>query len=208
MQTKALITYLGEILDDEGFDFWSRAYLVRILNEVRNRLPYALPECTGVHGEFPIVAGALQHLDKTKVSSLIRVESIVDADNKLVAGLTERALQDVELSDPDWLMSEGCGQFWIKHPDSKQAFWLYPSIESQGYQVNCFYSAIPPRVEDADESELEIDDAYESNVVNFVLARAYEREGTNPDKAAYYMQKSLNTLNMSTSIDAKDDKRG
>ena len=209
MQTKALITYLAQQLDDEGFDFWERHHLLRVLNEVRNRLPYALPECTGSYGTFPIKAGALQTLKADTVSSIIRVEGVLDANGKLIAGLTERALLDVEASNPDWLIEDSdCGQFWVKHPNDKRGFWLYPAINQPDLSVNVFYSAMPPRVTDDDESELLIDDAYETNIIDFVLARAYEREGTSPDKVSLHMQKALGTLNMSASIDAKDNPRG
>ena len=204
MQTQALITYLGQILNDEGFDFWTERFLLRVLNEARVRLPFVLPLMTAVQVDVPLKDDVLQSLPVDQSLGLIRVEGLVGAAGALIMPLRESSEAALLGIDPDWKLGARCCEAWAKHAIERRAFWLSGAAPVEAQAVRVWHTALPDVV--TANGEFVFAPEYESNLVDFVLARAYEREGTAPDKAAYYLQKSMQEIQTTLSVSASSGK--
>lgn len=204
MKTRELLTYLGEILNDEGLEFWTRAFLLRILNEARTRLPFVLPFMTAqlMVVEVLDTPDGLQLLPVDLSLGLIRVEGLLLADGNVLP-LGEQSEAGLDVLDRRWKMmrDSGCCAYWVKHPQERRGFWLYQRVEA-GQKVLVLHTALSPLLTDAEDSVFAFRPEYETNVVDFVLARAYEREGTQSDKVTFYMQRALGEVNTSLALAA------
>ena len=204
MQTQALVTYLGQILNDEGFDFWTEVFLLRVLNEARVRLPFVLPLMTAVQVDVPLQGGLMQSLPAGASLGLIRVEGLVDASGLLIMPLRESSETAWFGVDAEWQLGARCCDTWAKHGIERRAFWLSGNAPVATSAVRVWHTALPAVL--TSTGEFVFAPEYESNLVDFVLARAYEREGTAPDKAQYYLQKSMQEIQTTLSVSASAGK--
>lgn len=206
MQTQDLLDYVAELLNDEGLDAWHTPFLLHVINEGMIRLAYVLPMATAKRGSFPVESGTLQSLPDDEVLKIIKVEALLDEQGTVVSTLRQSSTAELQGMDSSW-MEQSCAlaDFWLPDESDHRAFWLYPA-PTDSVKVRVLYSSSPPTLTQA-SGEISWKPEYVTNLINFVLARAYEREGTHPDKASYYYQLATNELGITQQIDRERKQR-
>ena len=147
--------------------------------------------------EMELEEGALQNLPED-AERLIRVVSNVDG-----CAITPQSFESLEAINHCWQDAEQhMGIYaYVYDPLVANEFWVYP-MAKEGDVVTITYI---PKVEavDASSTELNVDEDYLNDVINFCLYRAYQREGTQTHKEAFYRNAFYEGLGLKMNIDEK-----
>lgn len=173
-----LFVRLGELLTDEGLDFWTKAYQAKSVNEAAKAIIKLKPEANYKRFAFSCDAGkSLQSLPGDAFK-LLDVEGVVDADGHVCCAIKPNSVNELNRQEPGWRKAELSEsiEFFLYEDIKPREFWLYPR-PAAGLRVSLVYSFFPPVVTKNSE-RLEMLDQYESDIVNYCLWRAWQREGT------------------------------
>ncbi|OEE65852.1 hypothetical protein A1OO_08570 [Enterovibrio norvegicus FF-33] len=167
MQISDVINVMAEQLIDKRFVRWSEAELLLYINQALSILAVNLPDefrrtdtVNSESSEVVLPEGAI---------SLMSVDAVDDM------GVSFVALEKLNQLDPMWRVREGQPSSWTQAREEKTRYWLYPS-PSHAVSVTHTYSAFSFLHGD---DVLPIKDAYVSAVMDFVLHRAYGKDGQN-----------------------------
>lgn len=162
-----MITLLAGQLIDPGFVRWKEGELLNYINQALSMMAMNLPDefrrsetVSVTQAEVALPADALVLLS-------------VDAVNGVA--VSEVAVEKLNQLDPGWRQRSGMPSSWVQHVREKQRYWLYPA-PSEPVDVMHSYSAFAYLNQDDD---LPVSDVYQSAVMDFVLHRAYGKDGQN-----------------------------
>ncbi len=183
------------LLLDTAHRTWSEDELLGYLNEAFRKT--ALVKATDfyvVEFQLNLVAGVQQNLpgDATALIDVPRNtggETITQVDKTL-------------LDESNRFWPTGTPEATVEHytadPRNPRRFTVFPPNDGTGI-VDVIYGAVPPQIMYAAE-ELAVNDSFQSPLLDFVLARAYQKNSKRQDiaRAAAYMQSWGQALGMET----------
>lgn len=209
VSSKTIIDRASKLLLDETNVRWSTAELLDWLNSGQNEAVILKPDCHVTVVEYQLVAGTKQSLPDGTSSYKDSADSTVDAGivlldivrNMGTDGATPgRAIQivDREIMDsmnPDWHSDTASAQvlYYMFNNDAPKIFYVYPQqpTSGQGY-IEAEYSSKPtPLSSYADDDYIDLDDVYESILLDYILYRGFAKDNSQESNAkavAYYGQ--------------------
>lgn len=167
MQISSMITMLAGQLIDPGFVRWKEGELLDYINQALSIIAVNLPD-EFRHSETVSVTQAEVTLPADAVALLS-----VDGVNGVA--VSEVAVEKLNQLDPDWRQRLGVPSSWVQNVREKQRYWLYPA-PSEPVHVTHTYSAFTYL---GHNDDLPVSDVYQSAVMDFVLHRAYGKDGQN-----------------------------
>ncbi|HPQ94187.1 MAG: hypothetical protein KDI44_02610 [Thiothrix sp.] len=188
-----MVARAAELLTDEEFDFWERGFHERSVAEavciISEVLQSALDQdCVDM--TFNTQAGAAQQLP----------DAVDGRFKAVVANQSGRTIREYERQQLDNLIPcwgeqtdawRGYVEFWTRGGCEDQSFYLYPPPPA-GHAIRIRL------MQDADEMTAEdLDCRYESVILDYLLWRAFEREGSeNANKWQGYRQSFWDQLSV------------
>lgn len=171
-----LIERAGFLLQDEEFVRWTIPELISWINEAAGALVTMRPSAGAQVVVLTLKAGTQQLLDD-KVVQLLDVVRNLEADETTpgrAIRLAERHLFDS--SDPDWHTRPGKAviKHYIYDDRTPNVFYVYPPA-LDGIKVQASLTSMPTLVTDQTDT-LELDNQFESALVNYVVFRAMAKD--------------------------------
>ncbi|WP_283130772.1 DUF6682 family protein [Enterovibrio norvegicus] len=179
MTLSDLIDQLGEELVDPRYTHWSRESLLSYINQALGIMAINLPHEFRVEQTVDTEMGTV-FLPGDALSLL----SVISAGNRSVNFIDITKLNQL---DPDWRTRQGAPSSWTQAHRDVRAYSLYPTPK-ETVAVTHAYSAFK------DLSEVDafpIHAAYVAAVTDYVLYRAYGKDGQNAseqNKALTHLQ--------------------
>lgn len=201
----SIISRAGTVLADETYVRWTEAELLGWLNDGQREIVSLRPSANPKTAAVALVAGTRQALP-AEAYQLIRITRNMDADGTTpgwAVRLTDMALLDQQ--SPDWHMETPKARVRQYTYDLREplAYYVYPPVVS-GTRVEMTYSFPPVEVPSA-ASAITISDMYANALLDYVLFRAYAKDGEHPAnaaRAAAYRQSFENSLGLKAQADA------
>lgn len=172
------------VLNDTAFVRWTKAELIGWLNDAASEVVLRRPPAHAVTENVALVAGILQRIPAGGIE-LMDIARNVGGN---AVRRTDRQLLDDQ--KPDWPVMRQSSS--IKHytfdERTPTVFYVYPPAKI-GAQVEMLYSA-PPALVATDADTLDLDRAYLSPLVSFMLYRALAKDSeyANGQVAAAHFQ--------------------
>jgi len=167
----SLLERFGVLMNDVGAVRWPNAERLIWLNEGQRELVRLKDDANTKVAVMNMAIGARQALSgATDCHKVIGVRA--GGTNRAVLPC-ERAVLDA--FDPGWMAQASTDPVIHWMPDeSPTAIWVYPSQSAAGGQLLITYVAYPPEATLADN--LGVRDGYASNILNYMLYRAYSKD--------------------------------
>lgn len=184
-------------LSDLAGTTWPATELAVYLSDAQRALVVARPDAGAVTASFVPVAGARQTLPAA-AASLIDIPRNSAGTKKAIRKVNQLALDSF---NPDWQSMTGVTEILHFCYDAREprAFLLYPPAAGAGVSVELIYSALPADVAtpggaaySTATGNIGVADEWAEALLNFVLARAYTKDGESMNAAL--AQGYLNTF--------------
>ena len=205
----AVITDVGAILDDPGWQKWTRAsHLVR-LNNAQRMIVTMKPEANVNQASTQLAAGTRQSIPTGGIA-LIDVPRNMGTDGSTVGdAITVADKESADALVPDWQNADSSAtvlQFMFDLRDPAK-FYVYPPQPSanQGY-VDIVYSYTPAEVA-AVGNAISLDDIYKGVLVDLICyqALAGENDPVKQQRAYGHLQSAEKFLGYKESKEAQND---
>jgi hypothetical protein len=178
---------------------WPDAELIEYINEGMWQLSSVKPEVYTDTLGFVMVAGVRQDLP---ADTNILLDVLYNAADGSPVAQVDRAL--LEVADPNWTAATASAtiEHYMVDPRLPRQFWVYPPAIT-GSVVVLTVGKRPPGVATTGD-DIPITDTYVPTLINYVLARAYQKNSKKQDltKASYYMQQWAQTLGLRSQAQA------
>lgn len=165
-----ILTKVGDVLNDSEFVRWTEGELVRWINDAAAEVVIRRPSAGAVVELMTLVPGVNQSLPNLGIE-LLDIPATADG---YPVRRTDRQLLDDQR--PGWRREKASAR--IKHyafdDRTSTKFFVYPPA-ADGAQVEIMYSRAPDSVTSRDDT-LDIDLAYLSPIISFVLYRALAKD--------------------------------
>lgn len=184
MLVSAIVSRAATILQDTTNVRWPEAELVDWVNDGQREIVLLRPEAGAKTAVHQLVAGAAQTLpsDGTELVEITRNMGTDGTTPGPVARIIDR--EELDAIDPDWPTATASATVvhYIYNARNPTGFYVYPPqpASGQGY-VEVVYAATPATVASGDS--LGLDDIYASAVLDYVLYRAYQKDGEQAESA-------------------------
>lgn len=216
-----IIRRVEELLQDEGADGWSLISLQDWINDAYKEIVKYHPEANTLVASVTLRAGVRQNLldadsiNLTSAISLIEVTRNVHASS-LLRPITKVDREAMDIMIPGWRTATASANIhhWMADKDNPVEFDVYPQpvvYTPAAAQVEIKYSAVPALhaledyqldPNDSDNDDLiSIDDIYTTDIVDFVIYRAWLKESDSPN-AAVFAANHYNAFRVSMGLDA------
>lgn len=185
---KSVLTRVAETLADENSVRWSVAELCRYFNDGQNAIRELNPDATSVTTTMALVAGARQALP---AQAAMLLDIIGNTDGASIRQCGRKAL-DAQV--PNW--QQATASTTIRHfmfdDRDETEFYVYPPAAA-GASLEVRYSAYPTPISDgytlastvADVTgNMALPDKYANALREYVLSRAFDKDGEHPANAA------------------------
>lgn len=164
-----ILVKAGTVLNDSDFVRWTEPELIGWINDGASEIVIRRPSARAITEAVSLVAGVLQKLPADGIQ-LLDIPSTVDG---YPVRRTDRQLLDDQF--PGWRrMKAGRTKHYTYDERTATAFYVYPPAVA-GAQVELFYSA-PPAEVTSNADTLDLDRAYLSPLVSFILYRALAKD--------------------------------
>lgn len=201
----SIISRAGALLADAAYDRWTQAELLDWLNDGHREIVSVRPSANPKTAVVTLAAGTRQAMP-AEAYQLIRITRNMDADGVTpgwAVRLTDMALLDQQ--SPDWHMEAQKTRVRQYTYDIREplAFYVYPPAAA-GVKVEMTYS-YPPATVAAVGNTITIPDIYANALLDYVLFRAYAKDGEHPAnaaRAAAYRQSFENSLGLKAQADS------
>lgn len=204
MRVSDIIVRAGRTLADATHVRWTEAEIIDHINDGQRQIVLLKPNANSRTETFRLAAGTKQALPAGGIA-LLRVLRNMGGDG-LTPGTavfpTIRSAMDAET--PDWHTKVGSEiqHFIYDYKTDKRTFYVYPA--SAGNYVELTYSAAPAEVTST-SSELDLDDTYINEVLNWVLHRCFAKDteyAGNAQRAAEFLGAFYRGLELSAQVEA------
>lgn len=191
---------LRALLVDDDVDEWDDTFIHESLYEahieIMRLLVVSNKDVPGVRADLTLVAGAVQTLPDT-VSRLSSVTGNVG-----MRQLDRHTFESLALMDQCWRdETQIMGiEAYVYDKALPLEFWVYPKAVVDDV-VQITYLAKPIKITDATET-IELDDDYYTDMVEYCLYRAYQRESVE-GKWSMYKQSFYQGIGMKLDMDMK-----
>ena len=157
------------VLNDSDFVRWTQPELIGWINDGAAEIVIRRPSAHAITELVPLVAGVLQRLPADGIQ-LLDIPATVDG---YPVRRTDRQLLDDQY--PGWRRAKaGRIRHYTYDERTATTFYVYPPAVD-GAEVELFYS-IPPQAVTAGTDTLDLDRAYLSPLVSFILYRALAKD--------------------------------
>lgn len=199
-----ILTRAGYVLNDESKVTWVAAEGLAWLNDAQRAIVNARPDASATTVSVALTAGVKQALPSGG-QRLIRVTRNMGAD-----GATPGAA--VQLTDADSLASwvpnwatdtaQDYVENYLYDDRIPRTWWNYPPVNS-GVYVELQYTQLPTDCTalTGDGSALYVSDAYADALLDYVLYRAFSKEGGQTGKAQAHLNGFHAALGLKTQSD-------
>lgn len=169
---KAEITLL-----DEANKRWSAAELLGWLNSGTKAISARKPDVYVSNESFTLVEGTKQSIAAAVI--ILDITRNMGTDGDTPGDIISRVdKKDLDVADPSWHTATASAtvKHWMYDPKDPTSFDVYPPqpAESFGY-VDGVWCSSPPVV--AAGANIGIDDIYEPVILDYILFRAYSKDG-------------------------------
>lgn len=188
----AILTRVRTQLIDSGATRWPDSELLKWLSDGQRAIVKLVPSASAKRATVPLAAGTLQALPDDAYMLLS-----VERNNVSDGGTPGRAVRIIsrellDAFDPDWHTAtrKKVAQNYAFDPNTPREYFVQPPNDGTGF-VDVVYSELPADV-DADTDTLTVHDIYQTELVDYVLYRAYEKDADFAAGQAYastYYQK-------------------
>lgn len=217
-KVREVIGRVEDVLQDSNVR-WPRLELQEWLNEAYRQITLHRPDANSAAGTFTCAAGSRQVLttgfsDATRLLDVIR--NMAAGSNKKVIRQVDRAILDDQR--PGW--HNEAQTINIEHytfdPRQPKEFFVYPPALGTA-EIEVLYSSVPsPHAlsesnldpDGADTTVINVDDIYQSALVDWMLYRAYSKDaeyGANEARAMASYQAFMQGIGAKTQVDAAAD---
>ena len=183
------------ILLDVAHRTWSSDELLRYLNEAMRATALVKADFYVVETAMTLDPGPQQNLPGDAVALIDVPRNTYNPDASALDGSNGRVITQVDktlLDESNRFWPAGTRERTVEHytedPRNPRRFVVFPPNDGTGV-VDVIYGAVPPQIMYVTE-ELEVVDAYQPVLVDYTLARAYQKNSKRQDltKSASYMQ--------------------
>lgn len=186
------------ILQDTTAIRWTEDELLGWLNDGQREIASLRPDASAVAAAFTTVAGTKQTLPANATALLDVVRTVGGSAVRKVP----QAILDAQR--PGWHSeSSGAAKHFCYDPRTPKVFYLYPP-SAGAVQLDIKYQA-PPADVAAIGAVINIDDAYMTALIDYVLFRAYSKDAdytANEGRALSARKSFENTLGLKAQADA------
>lgn len=199
MLASAILDRATIILQDESNVRWTRAELLKWLNDSQREIVLQRPDSLAENATITLAAGTKQSLPSTAIQLL----DIVRNSSGRAIRLVSRAIMDSQ--QPDWhtqTQSSTIKHYMFDVRDPKH-FYVYPPAVV-GTQVEAIYSTAPTDCA-TEAAAIALNDIYANAMVDYVLYRAYLKDADfagNAQRAVVHFQAFATSLGTKTQLDA------
>lgn len=159
----------GIILNDEDYVRWTKDELIGWINDAAAEVVIRRPSAHAVTDLVALKAGVLQHIPEGGIQIL----DIPATDDGRPVRRVDRQLLDDQY--PGWRRAKAARTKHYTYDErTATTFYVYPPAVD-GAQVEMLYSSPPPQVA-SDTDSVELDRAYMSPLVSFLLYRALAKD--------------------------------
>jgi hypothetical protein len=195
----------GLLLEDDTYVRWTEAELLGWLNDGQREIVSLRPSANPKTVVAPLVAGTRQTVP-AEAYQLVRITrnmGVGGATPGRAVRLTDMAVLDQQ--NPDWHSDTASAVVRQYMYDLREplAYYVYPAAVVNA-TVEMTYSYAPPVVA-AVGNTITLPDIYANALLDYVLFRAYAKDGEHPanaSRAAAYRQSFENSLGLKAQADA------
>ncbi len=188
ISAQSIIHRATDLLQDQTSIRWPANELVRWLNDAQRSIVKARPDAMNTTATMTLVAGTRQDLDNAGFAAapakLIEItRNVAPASTKQAVRLVPRQIMDAQT--PGWHNLSGTVNIlhYMFDPRDPKAFYVYPPAASTA-QLEVMYSAYPIDIVEPGEGalytavsgNLSVPDIYADEVLDLILARAYDKD--------------------------------
>ncbi|PJC87840.1 hypothetical protein CSW98_01570 [Vibrio sp. HA2012] len=162
-------------LIDKNYVRWSKENHVNSLNDAISTIVMMRPDLSIVVESVEVAAGQCRirlPADAYKLLSVNHFDGIA---------IIPVSLSELNWKYPSWRVTSGTPSNWVKHDTDELTFFLFPQPENAGV-VEVEYSRLK-KVAD-DEAIIPLPDIYEPLLFDYMMYRAYSRDGQNESEQA------------------------
>lgn len=173
MQAKDLIDRAARELVDISSVRWTRKELLRYLTEGANTIAVRQPSLVATPKTLTVTKSPIEIPEDA--FALLDVEDIdgISPQYVLITKLTQLY--------PRWKKDTGEPTCWTKFEHDSKRFWIYPQPASS-VSVDILYAKSLSL--ESESSNVPFPDIYEAPLIDYVMYRAYSRDGQNQSESA------------------------
>lgn len=175
---QTLISRAAYVLEDTGNATWSRAELLGWLNEGQTQVVAYAPGANTDRGTLPLAAGTQQTLP---TDTLVLVDIPRNANGPAVR-LVSREMLDAGPYDWHTATPSAVVKNYVYDPNDQYNFYVFPPNNGAG-QVVIVYARVPSPIT-TETQAIELDDSYQTAILNYMLYRAYSKDTDYADGAS------------------------
>lgn len=205
---KSLIDKAQVTLQDPNGRHWARADLLDYLNDGQRDAVILKPDACVIDAPVALIPGTVKQALPAGGLSLVDVVCNTNAAGDtpgLAIRIVSREVLDAQF--PNWRLAgntSGVIQHFMYDPQNPKTFYVYPKAGMVAPHVQLVYYAVPEDTDDSDKV-IGIDDIYANALLNYILYRAYAKDGQaaqNATLAAAYLSLFNNAFGIKTQSDA------
>lgn len=195
---QAIINQAAFTLQDSTNVRWTRAELLGYVNDGQRDLCLAKPDAYSLTVAAQLVAGTRQTIPANGVAFVRIVRNMGLAGTTPGRAPRQIGLSTMDQQNPNWHSATAAAvvQEYVYDDRDPKLFYVSPPQPAvgQGY-IDLLYHAAPADLAN-EAATIIIDDIYKTALVNYVIYRAYLKEGefTNPTGAMAHRSEFLNLL--------------
>lgn len=173
-QTDDLLSSARTILNDSGAVSWTDAELLRYLNEGIAALAEYRPEEFATTAVVSLVAGTKQTVP-TSGFRILKVIRAVGNDDSPGRGARQVTLDSLNAHDPNWAGATGAAlREYALDPHEPTTYWVNPPQPATPLKAEISYAVYPSAA--AAGQDLPVDKRYTGALLDYTLARAFEKD--------------------------------
>lgn len=203
---RSIIDTAARTLQDESHKTWPREELLAYLNDGQRDACIVKVDAYVKNEALQLVAGTRQDLPVTGTAFM---RLVCNVDGAGVRGRAPRLidLTSMDMQNPTWHSDPASTivmEYGYDGRDPKR-FYVSPPQPTTGMgKVEAVFGAVPPDLESEDE-QIALDGIYKTALVNYVIYRAYLKEGELTDNAGAMAHRAefLNLLGAKGTAEAK-----
>lgn len=195
---QAIINQAAFTLQDVANVRWTRAELLGYVNDGQRDLCLIKPDAYAINASAQLVAGTRQTIPADGNAFVRIVRNMGAAGTTPGRAPRQIALTTMDQQNPNWHSATPAAvvQEYVYDDRDPKIFYVSPPqpAANMGY-IDLLYHASPANLA-LEASTIILDDVYKTALVNYVIYRAYLKEGefTNPTGAMAHRSEFLNLL--------------
>ena len=199
IQLASVKSYISELLTDEDMDFWTPSFISAAITEAQCRISELadVGDLDTKRVTIDAVDGVYQSIPDDG-ARLVRIESNGNSGKSI----NKMEMDELNLIDNCWRAEDAAGYADIYVPDDedKTKFYVYPQLAA-GDPITLTYVVMPEPFEEGQET-INLAGCLQVHVVNWVLHRAFIRQGTESNLDGHYLQQFYTGLGADAQADA------